>query len=469
MTGDTTVLWFRRDLRIHDHPALAAAAEDAAAVAPLFVLDDAILGADPAPNRLWFMLGTLRNLHHELERRGSRLHVRFGRPEEAVAAFAREVGAARVHVSRDFSPYGRRRDLAVHEALARSDVPLRRHPGVLVHDPEAIVGRDGRPYTVYSPFRRAWDRLERRAVLPAPDRMPPPPAVSPGDLPVEPHPTADPDLLPEPGEPAARERLADWVAGRVDAYATSRDELGAEGGTSRLSQDLRFGLLSPVEVATAASGPGEGRRRFVAELAWRDFYAHVLWHRPGLLREAFRPEMEAAFGPGDASHVDAWREGRTGYPLVDAAMRQLVAAGWMHNRGRMVVASFLTKHLLVDRRVGESHFWRHLVDGDPASNNGGWQWAASTGTDPQPYFRIFNPILQARRFDPDGEYVRRWVPELVAVPAAWIHTPWLMPPDVAAAAGCRIGVDYPPPIVDHSFARERALAALSAAGTPGRA
>ncbi len=469
MTGDTTVLWFRRDLRLHDNPALTAAVEDAAAVAPLFVMDDAILGADPAPNRLWFMLGTLRSLQDELERRGSRLHIRSGRPEEAVATFAREVGASRVHVSRDFSPYGRTRDLKVHEALARSNVPLRRHPGVLVHDPEAIVGRDGSPYTVYSPFRRAWDRLERRAVLPGPDRIPPWPAVAPGELPARPHPTADPDLLPEPGEPAARERLARWVAGAVDGYATSRDELGAKGGTSRLSQDLRFGLLSPLEVATAASGPGEGRRRFVAELAWRDFYAHGLWHRPALLREAFRPEMEAAFGPGDEAHVDAWREGRTGYPLVDAAMRQLAAAGWMHNRGRMVVASFLTKHLLVDRRVGESHFWRHLVDGDPASNNGGWQWAASTGTDPQPYFRIFNPILQARRFDPDGDYVRRWVPELAAVPAPWIHTPWLMPPDVAATSGCQIGVDYPPPIVDHSFARERALAALSAAGTPGRA
>ncbi len=200
MTGDTTVLWFRRDLRLHDNPALGAAVEDTAAVAPLFVLDDAILGADPAPNRLWFMLGTLRSLQDELERRGSRLHIRSGRPEEAVAAFAREVGASRVHVSRDFSPYGRRRDLAVHEALARSDVPLRRHQGVLVHDPEAIVGRDGSPYTVYSPFRRAWDRLERRPVLPAPERLPPPPAVAPGELPARPQPTADPDLLPGLGE-----------------------------------------------------------------------------------------------------------------------------------------------------------------------------------------------------------------------------------------------------------------------------
>jgi deoxyribodipyrimidine photo-lyase len=469
VSDDVSVIWFRRDLRVHDHPALAAAVEGAGAVAPLFVLDDALLGHGASPNRLTFMLGTLRVLAEDLERLGSRLHVRTGRPVDVVPAFVREMGARRVHVSRDLGPYGRQRDRAVHDALSRAEVPMRRHPGVVVHEPEAIVGGQGRPYTVYSPFRRAWDRLERRVVVPAPDRMPPPPPnVLAGTLPDLPRPTADVDLLPEPGEAAARGRLERWVSGPIDGYGTSRDRLGAAGGTSRLSQDLRFGLLSPLEVVTATAGPGEGRRRFIAEIAWRDFYAHVLWHQPALQREAFRPEMEAAFGAGDPEFVEAWRQGRTGYPIVDAAMRQLLRTGWMHNRGRMVVASFLTKHLLVDRRVGERHFWRHLVDGDPASNNGGWQWAASTGTDPQPYFRMFNPTLQGRRFDPDGDYVRRWVPELARVPAGWLHTPWLMPPEVAEAAGFRIGVDYPLPIVAHEAARERALAALSAAGSPGR-
>jgi deoxyribodipyrimidine photo-lyase len=305
--------------------------------------------------------------------------------------------------------------------------------------------------------------------------LPPVPPLAGGEDPatlldaVGARPTADPELLPEPGESAARARLDRWLQRGIDDYGASRDQLGDEDGTSRLSQDLRFGLLSAAEVAARASGDGEGRRRYVSELAWRDFYAHVLWHEPRLLRESFRPAMDEAFSRDEGSDaVTAWREGRTGYPVVDAAMRQLVASGWMHNRGRMVAASFLTKHLLVDRRIGEGQFWRHLVDGDHASNNGGWQWAASTGTDPQPYFRIFNPILQGKRFDTDGAYVRRWVPELARVPDEYIQEPWTMPEDAQRDAGCRIGVDYPAPIVDHVAARDRALEALAAAGDPGR-
>jgi deoxyribodipyrimidine photo-lyase len=473
MDGVTTaVLWFRRDLRLHDLPALAAAA-DATVLAPLFVLDETLLRGGVAANRVWFMLETLRELDAALRDRGSRLHVRRGRPVDVVPAFAREIDAADVHVSRDYTPYGRRRDRRVHEALDADGRVFGRHPGVLVHEPESIAGGADGHYTVYSPFRRAWDRLDVRPLAALPDRLPPPPDVDPGVLPAAADlgaaPTADPDLLPRPGEAAARDRLERWLDGGIAGYDRTRDRLD-EDGTSRLSQDLRFGLVSPVEVVTRAAGGGEGRRRFRAEIAWRDFYAHVLWHEPALLRASFRPEMDGAFasGAGSTAAIDAWREGRTGYPIVDAAMRQLHATGWMHNRARMVVASFLTKHLLVDRRVGEAEFWRHLTDGDLASNNGGWQWAASTGTDPQPWFRIFNPILQGRRFDPDGAYVRRWVPELARVPGPAIHAPWELSDAEQDALGVRIGRDYPAPIVGHAEARERALAALSAAGSPGR-
>jgi deoxyribodipyrimidine photo-lyase len=216
-------------------------------------------------------------------------------------------------------------------------------------------------------------------------------------------------------------------------------------------------------VVDRAEGTGEGRRVFVQELIWREFYAHVLWHHPRVLREPFQAAFASMPWRDDAEAFDAWAEGRTGYPIVDAAMRQLRAAGFVHNRGRMIAASFLTKDLLLDYRLGEAEFMRHLTDGDVASNDGGWQWTASTGTDPQPYFRIFNPVLQGKRFDADGDYVRRWVPELRGVPVALIHEPWTMTDDEQAAAGCRIGTDYPGPIVDHAPARERALAAYTAA------
>jgi deoxyribodipyrimidine photo-lyase len=253
----------------------------------------------------------------------------------------------------------------------------------------------------------------------------------------------------------------------IGDYADRRNVLAAEG-TSRLSQDLHWGLLSPTEVATRASLPGRGPRTYVSELAWRDFFHHVLWHFPEVTRGPFNARFDALEHEHDAIAVEAWQQGRTGYPVVDAAMRQVIALGWMHNRARMIVASFLTKHLLVDYRVGEEFFMRHLVDGSMASNNGGWQWAASTGTDAQPYFRIFNPTLQGQRFDPDGAYIRRWVRELAQVPDEHIHEPWLMPEDVQKRSGCRIGVDYPEPIVDHMDARMRALEAFTAAGSPGR-
>jgi deoxyribodipyrimidine photo-lyase len=265
-----------------------------------------------------------------------------------------------------------------------------------------------------------------------------------------------------PGEWAARARLAAWAEAPVEDYAANRDRMDL-AGTSRLSQDLRFGLLSPLEVVERAEGDGDGRRVFVSELVWREFYGQVLWHHPRVASEAYQRVFADLPVRSDRAALQSWQDGRTGYPVVDAAMRQLLATGFMHNRARMIAASFLTKHLLLDRRLGEAHFMAHLTDGDLASNNGGWQWTASTGTDPQPYFRVFNPVLQGQRHDPLGDYVRSWVPELRGVPAARIHDPWVMLAPEQAATGCRIGIDYPAPIVDHAEARARALAVYGAA------
>lgn len=469
----TAIVWLRRDLRLHDHPALTAAVARHDRVVPLFVLDPRLLhGRFASPARTWFLLESVRAMAADLARLGAPLVVRTGDPGEVVAAVCAEAGAGDVYVSRDHAPYGRARDARVVERLAAAGVAFHPKRGNLVHEPEAVVTRDGRPFSIYSPFRRAWELLERPPTLPVPGPLAGH-GVDPGILPPSPDPAQpsdpgrehlhlDPDSLPTPGEAAARARLGRWLDRGVESYAASRDRLDLTEGTSRLSADLHLGLLSPNEVVDRVTGTGDGRRVFVNELVWREFYAHVLFHRPDIRTRSFRPEFDLIEWSADDDRAEAWRQGRTGVPVIDAAMRQLAASGWMHNRARMLVATFLTKDLLVDWRVGEAHFMRHLVDGDVASNNGGWQWSASTGTDPQPYFRIFNPVTQGRRHDPDGTYVRRWVPELASVPTSWIHAPWEMPPDVADACGVRLGVDYPVRIVDHAEARARALAAYAA-------
>ena len=483
------VVWFRRDLRVHDHPALAGALARGA-VAPLFVLDPSLLrGRFASPNRVWFLLRAVDALAAALRERGATLHLGVGSPAEVVPAFAGDVGASDVWVSRDLAPYGRRRDLAVAEALGAAGVGFHARAGLVVHEPEVLDRAGGGTPAVFTPFLRRWEREAVRVVLLAPDRIP---AVMTGSgaaaqavdplaggvqaipavarLRLEP-PTADPSRLPEPGEGAARTRLTHWLDSGLAAYDERRNELGDPSGTSRLGADLRFGLLSPAEVVQQVRMRGESRGalRFLSQLAWRDFYAHLLWHRPEAARAAARTRFagarwpggqlgDSAVAPGFDGPAEAWRQGKTGYPIVDAGMRQLAATGWMHNRARMVVASFLAKDLLIDWRVGEAHFMRHLLDGDPASNLGGWQWAASTGVDAQPWFRVFNPVTQGRRFDADGGYVRRWVPELAMVPSARVHAPWTMTAEEQAEARCRIGIDYPAPIVDHAAARERALA-----------
>ncbi|MBA2719158.1 MAG: deoxyribodipyrimidine photo-lyase [Chloroflexi bacterium] len=459
----TAIVWFRRDLRLHDHPALLRAVADFERVVPLYVIDDGLRGGRWASaNRTWFLGLALRSLVATIGERGGRLALLHGDPRRVVVAFATAIGAAAILASRDHEPYGRARDEAVAAAAAGAGIPFLAGRGLLVHEPEDIQRADGGPYSVFSPFHRRWSELPLRHVLDAPD------SIATGDLTADivandrriasllgdQRPTADPAQLLEPGEPAARARL-ERCAGSdaLRDYDTGRDRLAVDG-TSRLSQDLRWGTLSPVEVVERCMGPGPGPARFRAEIAWRDFYAHLLRHEPRVRHESFRREFDTIAWQADELLIQAWRDGRTGYPIVDAAMRQLRATGWMHNRARMIVASFLTKHLLVDWRVGERHFMQHLVDGDPASNNGGWQWAASTGTDPQPYFRIFNPTLQGRRHDPDGDYVRRWVPELRSVAGSAVHDP---PPGTYIAR-----------IIDHAAARHRTLAAFEAARAASR-
>jgi deoxyribodipyrimidine photo-lyase len=461
------IVWFRRDLRVHDHPALTHALDRFDAVVPLFVVDDALLrGRWRSANRRWFLAGALESLRAELRARDSQLAVVQGDPVELVPRIAYAAGASAVIASRDYAPYGRHRDEAVARELKEAGIEWVAGSGLLAHEPEHLRRDGGGAFTVFSPFHRRWLDQPLRAVVPASERIPT--AAPSGELEEaftvdsrsrigHTTPTAAAELLLEPSERAARARLDRWAASaELGDYDTGRDRLDLNG-TSRLSQDLRWGLLSPVEVLARTSGDGTGRARFASELAWRDFYAHLLWHEPRVARESFRPELDDVARSNDAAATRAWKEGRTGYPVVDAGMRQLLATGWMHNRARMIVASFLTKHLGIDWRVGEAHFMEHLVDGDPASNNGGWQWAASTGTDPQPYFRIFNPTLQGRRHDPDGDYVRRWLPELRSVPGlegADVHEP---PPG-----------SYLPRIVDHAPARAEALAAYAAV-RPGSA
>jgi deoxyribodipyrimidine photo-lyase len=495
----TAVAWFRRDLRVHDHPALAVAGTRFDRVAPLFVLDERLLSSRvPSANRAWFMGRSVAELAETLAVLGAELSVLRGDPAELVVPFAQAVGAHAIIVSRDYSPYGRRRDGAVAAAAAKRGIEMIAEPGLLVHEPEEVTRGDGGGFVIFSPFHRAWERLVERPVLTAPTglrgvarRAWASTAIH--DLLGPVVPTADPTLMPAPGEAAARVRLEAWTSSpALLGYDTSRDRLDLDG-TSRLSQDLRWGLISPVEalaaVAQAATGPDAvgaarpattrttgpaaststggataraaatrpGPARFRTEVAWRDFYAHLLWHHPDLARHALRSEFEAVARSSDGALAEAWRQGWTGYPVVDAAMRQLLATGWMHNRARMVVASFLTKHLGLDWRVGAAHFMEHLLDGDVASNAGGWQWAASTGADAQPWFRVLNPALQGRRHDPDGEYVRRWVPELAArkdLQRAAVHEP---PPGTYVAQ-----------VVDHATGRGAALAAYRSAARGAR-
>ncbi len=414
----TAVVWFRRDLRVHDHPPLVTALREHDKVVPVFVLDDRLLhGRFASANRTQYLLDCLKALDGELRDRGARLVVRRGRFEDEIAGVVAETGAECVYAAGDVSAYARGRDTRV-----AATVDLRLGPGNFIARLGDLATKGGTPFKVYSPFRRAWSEQPRRPVHPAPAEIPMPSRVRSDGIPSLEALGFDaaPELVdrPEPGEAAALRALDRW-APRAAGYGDTRNTLSEP--TSRMSQYLHFGCLSPLRLERRTADAAAYR----GELAWRDFYAYVQ-----LFGGVERPEPR---WDQDGELLAAWQEGRTGYPVVDAGMRQLVACGWLHNRARMIVASFLTKDLHIDWRAGEAFFMEHLIDGDVGSNNGGWQWIAGTGTDPQDYTRVFNPTLQQQRFDPDGAYVRRWVPE----------------------AGT---ADYPEPIVDHRRERERAIA-----------
>ncbi|MEJ5202301.1 MAG: deoxyribodipyrimidine photo-lyase, partial [Anaerolineales bacterium] len=405
------------------------------------------------------LFSSLNSLDEELRRRGSRLLVRKGKPLQVLTELVREINVSAIYAEEDYSPYARRRDAEISRHL-----PLRLTGGATIHHPLAVVRADGSPYTVFTPFSKAWKSLPApsRSLISIPEVFVPPPEIDSEHLPVVSQPTGFPA-----SEQEAQRRLQAFAENLIYTYQENRNRLDFDG-TSRLSPYLRFGLISIRQLVNTSVKAIENAPDSVAqksaetwlnELIWREFYMAILYHFPYVLRTAFNASMRNIPWQENQEDLRAWQEGHTGYPVVDAAMRQLKQTGWMHNRARMIVASFLTKDLLINWQEGERWFMRWLVDGDPAANNGGWQWAAGVGTDAAPYFRIFNPVLQGKKFDPEGAYVRRWVPELAHVPNDSIHEPWLMSADQQRAASCQIGVDYPAPIVNHRQARERVLSA----------
>lgn len=460
----TAIWWLRRDLRLADNAALQAAVQ-AEQLLPVFILDPALLsGPTYSPRRHAFLLDGLRRLDVDLHARGSRLIVRQGQPRHELTRLLAESQASVIHAEEDYTPYARRRDSDIARAL-----PLRIHPGLTVRQPEQVHKSDGAPYTVFTPFSRTWLALPlpwESELYPAPARINTPTDVA--SLPV---PVASLQTPFPAGEAEAHSRLRRFAHNLIYQYKAQRDRLDL-AGTSSLSPYLRFGMLSARQatVATLAaraaapdSEAAAGAQSWLNELIWREFYHHILYHFPHVRGGNFRADYDRVVWRNDPDDWEAWRAGQTGYPVIDAALRQLTTTGWMHNRARMLVAAFLTKDLLIDWRWGERWFMQQLVDGDLAANNGGWQWSAGTGTDAAPYFRIFNPVTQAQKFDPEGRFIRRWLPELDPVPRAYLHAPWTMPAEVQAQVGCRIGRDYPPPVVDHQWARERALTAYKTA------
>lgn len=462
MSGSTGLVWFRRDLRLDDNPAWARATREHDRVVAVFVVDPALVGAASA-RRVARLLGDAGALDRRLADVGGRLLVRTGEPSVVVPREAARVGAAAVHANADVTPYARSRDDAVASALASASIEWRTEWGTLVHEPGRVRTANGTLSQVFTPFHRAWARTPW---TPWPEPGSAVVADDPGDaLPAAavPYPSsADPsDPSSLPGEVGALARLG-IASARADAYADERD-LPATAGTSELSIDLRFGTLSPRVVAQVIGEGSPGRSALVRQLAWRDWYAHLLFERPELVDAPMRPQYARIAWRDDEEGFDAWRRGRTGYPFVDAGIRQLLATGWMHNRVRMVVASFLVKNLLIDWRRGERWFRHVLLDADVSQNVGNWQWVAGTGPDASPYNRVFNPVLQGQRFDPAGDYVRRWVPELGGLAGPAVHTPWEIGPLELAAAGVDLGDTYPSPIVDLAESRARVLAAYAAA------
>ena len=454
----TNIWWIRRDIRLHDNQTLEAARQDADHLIPLFIIEPDLMD-DAAPKRRAFLLNALSDLDQQLQSLGSRLVVRQGPAAEAFEELQDELDEIIVYAHEDYSPFARERDGAVGESLI-----LKTFPDLTLRNPDAILKDDGDPYVVYTPYKNKWyeSPLPTPAdCLPAPDSLPPlPKRITSKDLP-----PAEP--VPDfPGTAKeAQDRLTKFTNDGIHHYQSRRDRLDLNG-TSRLSPYLRFGLLSAREafahaqIAYLQADGDKDRseiRTWMDELVWREFYIAILYHFPYVMDGPFRDKYQDVPWRDAPEDLKDWQAGRTGFPIVDACMRQLNQTGWMHNRGRMIVASFLTKDLLINWQEGEAWFMAHLVDGDPAANNGGWQWSAGTGTDAAPYFRIFNPVLQGQKYDPDGAFIARWVPALKKLPEKFRHEPWKMTEEEAQKYDFTKGHDYPERLVEHKFARKRAL------------
>jgi deoxyribodipyrimidine photo-lyase len=482
MTSSTSasspvVLWFRQDLRLNDNPALAAAAASGRPVIALYILDTATPDWAPGGASRWWLHHSLARLDAALHNRyGQRLVLRRGDPAAILPAILLESGARAVHWNRIYEPAGIARDTAIKAALAEAGCTVETHNGALLFEPWTVKTQAGGWFKVFTPFWRTClamqPALPQRApaTLQAPARRPAGEALeSWGLLPTRPDWAGGLRESWEPGEASAAARLQAFVEEDLHRYADGRDRPDLNC-TSRLSPHLHFGEIGPRQVwqsVRMAADRGGARiagsaDKFLAELGWREFCHHLLYHFPALPRQNFRPDFDAFPWNPRPDFVSAWQRGSTGYPIVDAGMRQLWHTGWMHNRVRMIAASFLIKHLLQDWRIGEAWFWDTLVDANLANNAGGWQWVAGSGADAAPYFRIFNPVLQGEKFDPAGTYVRHWVPELARLPDKYIHKPWMAPDAVLNQAGLALGTSYPRPLVDHDRARKAALAAFAA-------
>jgi len=470
------IVWFAQDLRLADHPALTAAVQQERPIIPLYVLDDEASGPWAAGGASrWWLHYSLQALAADLAQRGSRLILRRGNATTIIAELVQELGATAVFCTRRYEPCASADERKLKNHLSQRGFDFRRFGGSLLYEPETVATKDAQPFKVFTPFSKVC--LAQRvtsSALPTPAKITTPSQWPASDV------LDDWVLTPRtpdwagglrecwsPGEAGATRRLDAFVESSLDEYHTSRDRPDC-AATSSLSPHLHFGELSPRQVwhrvapfASTFPGGTEGADSFLRELIWREFSYHMLYHWPTLPEAPFRPGFERFPWRDDEHMLAAWQLGRTGYPLVDAGMRQLWHTGWMHNRVRMVTASFLVKHLLIPWQRGAAWFWDTLVDADLANNSASWQWVSGCGVDAAPYFRIFNPILQGLKFDPDGTYVRRWVPEIALLKTDYIHQPWLAPTSALEDASIRLGENYPEPVVDHAFARRRALEAFA--------
>ncbi len=465
MTQSPAILWFRRDLRVADHPALTAAIDSGAPVLCLYI-DHEFAGRPRGGASEWWLHHSLKSLESDLEKCGAKLHILRGNPEVLIPSIVQDIKAGAVHWSRRYDGDSIELDKAIKSTLKDDGIDVHSHPGSLLREPWEIKTGSDTYYKVFTPYWKACLKAGGiEDALPAPKSIDGWNGNLKGSLPID-----DLGLLPTdpdwaggfdgpwtPGSAGAHERLASFLDGHVQHYDEQRNVAANEDGTSGLSPHLAFGEISPREVWHETRNNSEVYDVYLSEIGWREFSYVLLYHNPKLGSENFKPAFDNFKWDNNKTKLRAWQRGQTGYPFVDAGMRQLWATGWMHNRVRMVAASFLIKHLLIDWRRGEEWFWDTLVDADPASNAASWQWVAGSGADASPYFRIFNPFTQGEKFDPEGEYVKRWVPELAKMPKKYIHRPWDAPTDVLVRAGVKLGGNYPKPIVEHKAAREEAL------------